>query len=79
MASKQRGAGVTIAVRSGGLITADDEGAGELLRLRSENDILRKMVSESDADCIYCGLTRDDMAKCPYGFPGCARADDLLI
>lgn len=50
----------------------------ELVRLRKENDALRKIVAESSMDCIYCGLSRDDMNRCRSGFPGCARADDML-
>jgi hypothetical protein len=51
---------------------------GELARLRQENDIMRKLIAESDLDCMYCGLPKADMAKCHLGFPGCGRADDLL-
>jgi len=60
-------------------VTADDPEVGELARLRQENDVLRKLVAESDLDCVYCGLPKADMAKCQLGFPGCGRADDLLI
>lgn len=50
----------------------------ELERLRKENDTLRKFIAESNLDCIYCGLSKADMAKCEHGFPGCGRADDLM-
>lgn len=50
----------------------------ELTRLRKENDIMRKLIAESDMNCLYCGLPKADMAKCQLGFPGCGRADDLL-
>ena len=50
----------------------------ELARLRRENDTLRRIIAESGMNCIYCGLSKADMAKCQYGFPGCARADDML-
>jgi hypothetical protein len=52
---------------------------GELQRLRRENDAMRKLIAESNLDCLYCGLAKDDMGKCEHGFPGCGRADDLLI
>lgn len=48
-------------------------------QIEKENDFLRKILSKSDADCIYCGLPKKDMAKCVHGFPGCGRADDLLM
>ena len=48
-------------------------------QLEKENDFLRRIVSKSDADCIYCGLQKKDMVKCAHGFPGCRRADDLLM
>jgi len=50
----------------------------ELARLREENNRLRRIIAESGMGCIYCGLPKAEMAKCPYGFPGCARADDML-
>jgi len=56
-------------------LCADDE----IARLRKLNDLLRREVAESDLDCIYCGLPKGDMAKCELGFPGCGRADDLMI
>lgn len=30
-----------------------------------------------DEPCLYCGLR--EMALCARGFPGCARADDMMI
>jgi hypothetical protein len=50
----------------------------ELARLRRENDFMRKLIADSDLPCVYCGLSRDDMGKCLHGFPGCARADDMM-
>lgn len=47
-------------------------------RLRKENDYLRGVVANSDLPCVYCKLSREDMGKCASGFPGCARADDML-
>lgn len=50
------------------------------LRLaEAENDALRRVLATSAADCVYCGLAAVDMGACRSGFPGCARADDLLI
>jgi hypothetical protein len=49
----------------------------ELERLRRENNCMRKLIADSNMDCVYCGLSRADMGKCASGFPGCARADDM--
>lgn len=51
----------------------------ELQRLRAENDRLRRLLAESPADCPYCKLPADRMGECAYGFPGCARADDMCL
>ena len=49
-----------------------------LEQLRAENEYLRGLVAIiPDAPCAYCKLS--DMSKCPSGFPGCARADDLFL
>ncbi len=48
----------------------------ETERLRAENTHLRTLVAVQATPCVYCGLT--EMAKCTRGFPGCARADDLI-
>lgn len=50
----------------------------ELARLRAENDKLRKLLADAPIPCIYCGLPRHDLARCSSGFPGCARADDMM-
>lgn len=47
--------------------------------LEAENDRLRRLLAESPADCPYCKLPADRMGECAYGFPGCARADDMCI
>lgn len=47
-------------------------------RLRAENDRMRYIIASSNLPCLYCGLPGADMAKCPDGFPGCGRADDLM-
>jgi hypothetical protein len=54
------------------------EEQGELERLRKENDILRGIVAYSELPCVHCRLSKDDMSRCQFGFPGCARADDML-
>jgi regulator of replication initiation timing len=44
--------------------------------LRAENSTIKSVLSLVPGKCLYCGL--EDIAKCPSGFPGCARADDML-
>jgi hypothetical protein len=51
----------------------------EVRRLRAENDELRFQLANGAGPCIYCKLPADKMAECPAGFPGCGRADDLLV
>lgn len=46
--------------------------------LEQENDALRGFLARGNDPCIYCQLPKADMAKCQSGFPGCARADDML-
>jgi hypothetical protein len=50
---------------------------GDLERFRKENDILRGIVANAKIPCVYCGL--ENMAECKLGFPGCAKADDMMI
>lgn len=50
----------------------------ELERLRKENGVLRAFVANIDLPCMHCRLSKDDMHRCQLGFPGCARADDML-
>jgi hypothetical protein len=45
--------------------------------LRIESDKLRALLAWGSDPCIYCGLEREDMARCNSGFPGCARSDDM--
>lgn len=47
-------------------------------RLRGENDYLRGLVASVHMPCVYCKLPLAEMGKCQSGFPGCARADDML-
>lgn len=49
-----------------------------VLRLTIENDHMRKLLADADVPCMYCHLPRADMGKCQSGFPGCARADDMM-
>ena len=46
--------------------------------MAEENDKLRYVLAKSPADCLYCRLPQARMGECRHGFPGCARADDLL-
>jgi len=48
----------------------------EIATLRAENSTIKSVLSLVPGKCIYCGL--EDWSKCPSGFPGCARADDML-
>lgn len=44
----------------------------------AENSRLRAALAMSDQPCAYCTLPADEVAKCASGFPGCARADDMV-
>lgn len=50
----------------------------EIDDLRRENDVLRGLLARSNADCPYCALPAEEMSRCPSGFPGCSRADDMV-
>lgn len=39
----------------------------------------RAAWAHSARPCLYCSLPAADMARCEHGFPGCGRADDLLL
>lgn len=52
---------------------------GEPERLTKENDFMRKLLADADVPCVYCGLSRADLGRCESGFPGCARADDMVV
>ena len=43
-----------------------------------ENTRLRAALATSKDPCVYCQLSYEDMGECRAGFPGCARADDLV-
>lgn len=49
-----------------------------LAEARKENEFMRLRLAESDKACAYCNLPKAEMGRCESGFPGCARADDLL-
>jgi hypothetical protein len=44
-----------------------------------ENNELRACLAHGSDPCIYCGLPKAELASCRYGFPGCARADDMTL
>lgn len=44
--------------------------------LEKENTFLRGLVAKLNIPCVYCGL--ENMSCCSRGFPGCAKADDIL-
>jgi hypothetical protein len=50
----------------------------EVDSLKEENNKLRGLLAAGQGDCVYCGLPAADIAKCPHGFPGCARMDDIV-
>jgi len=49
-----------------------------LSRFKEENNKLRGLLAAGKGDCVYCGLPAADIAKCPHGFLGCARMDDIV-
>ena len=51
----------------------------EVERLREEADKLRVLLATSNANCAFCGLPAAEMAKCASDFPGCSRADDMIL
>ena len=50
----------------------------KLAEATGENTRLRAALASSKDPCAYCQLPKDEMSKCRSGFPGCARADDLM-
>lgn len=44
----------------------------------AENTRLRAALANSELPCVYCTLPKDEWSKCPYGFPGCGRANDAM-
>lgn len=45
-----------------------------IAELERENTFLRPLANKEK--CLHCG--EQDMARCPFGFPGCAKADDIV-
>ena len=62
----------------GGAMTIDDWRV-KCEILNAENDTLRVLLATSNANCAFCGLPSAEMAKCANGFPGCSRADDMIL
>ena len=50
----------------------------ELREVQSENTRLRAALANSNGACVYCTLPKEQWAECRSGFPGCARADDVM-
>lgn len=46
--------------------------------LVAENTRLRAALARSKDPCVYCSLPAEKWAECRSGFPGCARADDMM-
>lgn len=49
----------------------------QIIALETENRVLRGVIANADLPCMYCGLSKADMGKCAFGFPGCGRGDDM--
>lgn len=62
----------------GGAMTIDDWRV-KCEILSAENEKLRVLLATSNANCAFCGLPAAEMAKCASGFPGCSRADDMIL
>ena len=70
---------VEIAVRNPSVSEYMSHWEGRATKAEAENDKLRGLLAKSDLDCVYCGLPKRDMGRCYFGFPGCGRADDLML
>lgn len=62
-----------------------DEATAALAELRErlekaerENTRPSPVLTNSDQPCAYCGLSKEDSAKCELGFPGCSRGDKTM-
>ena len=53
--------------------------AAEVEEMRAENDKLRAKLGNSPEPCAYCGIPADKLLDCQHGFPGCPRADDMVL
>ena len=70
---------VELSVRNPNVQSYMSHWEGRATKAETENDKLRGLLAKSDLDCIYCGLPKKDMGRCYLGFPGCGRADDLML
>lgn len=61
------------------LIASAPDLAAEVEELRAENDKLRAKLGNSPEPCAYCGIPADKLLDCQHGFPGCPRADDMVL
>jgi hypothetical protein len=68
----------TLAESFSGLLVNQGNAVTKSTILIQENDNLRHILAISDLPCLHCGLPADDQTTCQAGFPGCARADDLM-
>jgi hypothetical protein len=48
-------------------------------RLIIENNLMRYLIAQSDMACMYCHLPKAEISRCEFGFPGCSRADDMMV
>ena len=63
----------------GTLLERTNKAEAEVERLRAENDRLRAKLGNSPEPCAYCALPADKLLDCHMGFPGCPRADDMML
>ena len=60
------------------LLNQRDDSYRKMEESKQENDKLRGLLAQGKGDCVYCGLPAADISKCPHGFPGCSRMDDIV-
>jgi hypothetical protein len=60
------------------LLNQRDDSYRKMEEAKQENDKLRGLLAQGKGDCVYCGLPAADISKCPHGFPGCSRMDDIV-
>jgi hypothetical protein len=60
------------------LLNQRDDFYTKMEEVKQENNKLRGLLAAGKGDCVYCGLPAADIAKCPHGFPGCSRMDDIV-
>jgi hypothetical protein len=60
------------------LLNQRDDSHKRSAELEVENNKLRGLLAQGKGDCVYCGLPAAEISKCPHGFPGCARMDDIV-